>query len=69
MHLSITQNSVVNCQLFPAQRQDCKTIEQLWQDWPRKAIGFVVANKWIIVYLGSIRRDFINQKERFLLYR
>ena len=59
MHLSITQNSVVNCQLFPAQRQECKTVEQLWQGWPWRKIGFVVADKG---YDNESIRDFIKSK-------
>jgi transposase len=45
MHLAITPNAFINCQLFPAQRQDCKTVEQLWKDWPWEKINFVVADK------------------------
>lgn len=59
MHLSITQNNVVNCQLFPAQRQDCKTIEQLWQDWPWEKIDFVVTDKG---YDNGNIRNFIKSK-------
>lgn len=59
MHLSITQNSLVNCQLFPSQRQDCKTVEQLWHDWPWDKIGFVVADKG---YDSRNIRNFIKSK-------
>ncbi|WP_375326848.1 transposase [Candidatus Tisiphia endosymbiont of Nemotelus uliginosus] len=59
MHLSIAQNSVVNCQLFPDQRQDCKTVEQLWQDLPWEKIGFGVADKG---YDNGNIRNFIKSK-------
>ena len=59
MHLAITTNGVVNCQLFPSQRQDCKTVEELWQDWSWEKIDFVVADKW---YDSGIIRRFIKSK-------
>lgn len=59
MHLAITQNSVVNCQLYPAQRQDCKTVEELWQNWPWEKIKFVVADKG---YANGNIRNFIKAK-------
>jgi transposase len=59
MHLSITSNSFINCRLFPAQRQDCKTVEQLWQDWPWEKIDFVVADK---EYDNGNIRNFIKSK-------
>lgn len=59
MHLSITPTSFINCQLFPAQRQDCKTVEQLWQDWPWEKIGFVIADKG---YDSANIRNFIKAK-------
>lgn len=59
MHLAITPNAFINCQLFPAQRQDCKTVEQLWQDWPWKKISFVVADKG---YNTGYIRNFIKSK-------
>jgi hypothetical protein len=60
MHLAITENSCVNCQLFPAQRQDCRTIEQLWQDWPWSKIKFVVADQG---YDSGKLRNFIRSKK------
>jgi transposase len=59
IHLAITSNAFINCQLFPAQRQDCKTVEGLWQDWPWEEIKFVVADKG---YDSSHVRDFIKSK-------
>ena len=59
MHLAITPNALVNCQLFPAQRQDCKTVEYLWQNWPWEEIDFVVADKG---YDNGIIRRFIKSK-------
>ena len=38
-------NTCVNLKLFPAQRQDSKTVEELWTDWPWEKIEFVVADK------------------------
>ncbi len=29
MHIAISNDSVVTCKLFPAQRQDCKSFEEL----------------------------------------
>ena len=43
--MAITSNGFINCQLFPAQRQDCKTVEQLWESWPWDKINFVIADK------------------------
>ena len=54
MHLAISQNSYINCKLFPSQRQDCKTIEQVWCDWDWSKIKFVVADKGYDT--GNIRR-------------
>lgn len=45
MHMAISQDSVVNCQLFPAQRQDCKSFEVVCQSWPWESITHVVADK------------------------
>ena len=45
MHVAIAQHGFINCQLFPAQRQDCKTIEALWLSWPWNKIRYVVADK------------------------
>ena len=35
--------------LFPAQRQDCKTVEELWKDWDWNKINFVVADKIFMI--------------------
>ena len=59
MHLAITQDSFINCKLFPAQRQDCKTVEELWQDWPWDKIKHVVADKG---YASGNVRNFIKSK-------
>ncbi|MCC8399298.1 MAG: transposase, partial [Rickettsia endosymbiont of Platyusa sonomae] len=56
IHLAITSNGCINCQLFPAQRQDCKTVEQLW---PWEEIDFVVADKG---YDNGNIRNFIKSK-------
>ena len=59
MHMAISKDSVINCQLFPAQGQDCKTVEQLWHDWPWEKIDFVVADKG---YDNGKIRNFIKSK-------
>jgi transposase len=56
MHVAIAQEGFINCQLFPAQRQDCKTIEALWLSWPWSKIKYVVADKG---YDSGQVRDFI----------
>jgi len=43
--MAIGQDAVVNCQLFPAQRQDCKSFESVCQSWPWASITHVVADK------------------------
>jgi transposase len=45
MHIAISNNSVINCQLFPAQRQDCKSFEELCRGWSWDKIQYVVADK------------------------
>ena len=45
MHVAITDNSVVTCKLFPAQRQDCKSFEDLKDKLPWDKIKYVVADK------------------------
>jgi hypothetical protein len=45
IHMAITSNGFLDCKLFPAQRQECKTIEDLWQSWPWEKIKFLVADK------------------------
>ena len=57
--MAITPDSFVNCQLFPAQRQDCKTLEQLWQNWQWDKIKYVVADK---AYDNGNIRGFIRSK-------
>ena len=59
MHMAITSNGFINCQLFPAQRQDCKTVEQLWESWPWDQVHFVVADK---AYDNGNIRNFIKLK-------
>ena len=59
MHLAITSNGCINCQLFPAQRQDCTTVQDLWQSWSWEEIKFVVADKG---YDNGIIRRFIKSK-------
>ena len=43
--MAISNDSVINCQLFPAQRQDCKSFEELCKQWPWRKIKCVVADK------------------------
>lgn len=43
--MAISYEGVLNFMLFPAQMQDFKTVEDLWQDWPWQSIDFVVADK------------------------
>lgn len=45
MHMAISQGSTVNCKLFPAQRQDCRSFEEVCQTWPWKTITHVVADR------------------------
>jgi transposase len=45
MHIAIAQHGFINCQLFAAQRQDCKTVKDLWQSWPWHKIHYVVADR------------------------
>ena len=60
LHLAISQNAFINCQLFPAQRQECKTIQHLWQKWPWEKIRYVVADK---AYDNGHIRNFIKSKK------
>ena len=60
MHLAIGQDSCINCMLFPAQRQDCKTVEELWQKWPWDEIKYVVADKG---YSSGAIKSFIKAKQ------
>lgn len=59
LHLAITQDSFVNCMLFPGQRQDCKSIQELWKTWSWSKIKCVVADKG---YDNSIIRGFLRNK-------
>lgn len=43
--MAISHDSVINCQLFPAQRQDCKSFEEVCKQWPWGQIKRVVADK------------------------
>ncbi|MCP5369100.1 MAG: transposase [Rickettsiaceae bacterium] len=45
MHVAISDHSVVACKLFPAQRQDCKSFEELNQELPWDKIKYLVADK------------------------
>ena len=45
MHVAISDDSIVNCKLFPSQRQDCKSFESACQDWPWSQIKKVVGDK------------------------
>ena len=45
MHLAISNDLVINCKLFPAQKQDCKSFEELCLHWPWDKIKHVVADK------------------------
>jgi len=60
MHLAISRNGIINCHLFPSQRQDCKTVEMLWQDWQWQEIKWVVADKG---YDSGVIRNFIKSKQ------
>lgn len=45
MHVAISNDSVIACKLFPAQRQDCKSFEELEQELPWDKIKHLVADK------------------------
>ena len=45
MHMAISNDAIVACKLFPAQRQDCKSFEELEQKLPWDKINYVVADK------------------------
>ena len=45
MHIAISDNSVVACKLFAAQRQDCRSFEELDQALPWDKIKYLVADK------------------------
>ena len=45
MHVAISNDAVVVCQLFPAQRQDCKSFEDICKKFPWNTIKYVVADK------------------------
>ncbi len=45
MHVAISKNSFVACKLFPAQRQDCKSFEELEDSLPWDKIKYLVADK------------------------
>lgn len=45
MHVAITDHSVVACKLFPAQRQDCKSFEEIKDELPWDKIKYIVADK------------------------
>ena len=43
MHMAIS--NVINCKLFPSQRQDSKSFDELCKKWPWDKIKQVVADK------------------------
>ena len=43
--MAISNNGVIACKLFPAQRQDCKSFEDLERELPWDKIKYVVADK------------------------
>lgn len=45
MHVAIGNQSIVACKLFPAQRQDCKSFEELKQELPWDKMTHLVADK------------------------
>ena len=45
MHVAISDNSIVGCKLFPAQRQDCKSFEEFQGELPWDKIKNLVADK------------------------
>ena len=45
MHIAISNNSFIACKLFPAQRQDCKSFEELKKELPWNKIKHLVADK------------------------
>ena len=59
MHMAISTDSVVTCQLFPAQRQDCRSFFDVCRDWPWQAIKKVVGDKG---YATGPVKDLIREK-------
>jgi transposase len=53
MHVAIADHSVVICKLFPAQRQDCKSFEDLKDALPWDKIKYIVADKGY--YTSTVR--------------
>lgn len=45
MHVAISYDSVIACKLFPAQRHDCKSFEELEKGLPWNKIKYLVADK------------------------
>ena len=45
MHVVISNHSFVACKLFPAQRQDCKSFEEIQKELPWERITHLVADK------------------------
>jgi transposase len=60
LHLAITENSCINFKLFPSQRQDCRTIQEVWSNWPWFNIKYVVADRG---YDSGQIRQFIRSKK------
>ncbi len=52
--MSVSKDCVVNCMLFLAQRQDCKSFEEVCKTWPWGKIKQVVADKGYDT--GPVRR-------------
>jgi len=59
MHIAISSDALVNCKLVPGQRQDCKSVELLWREWPWTQMKAVVADK---AYDNGIIRSFIRKQ-------
>ncbi|MFK8039967.1 MAG: IS5 family transposase [Rickettsiaceae bacterium] len=45
MHIAINNNACVACELFPAQRQDCKSFKTIESKLPWNKINYLVADK------------------------
>lgn len=45
MHVAMNVDSVIACKLFPAQRQDCKSFEELQLELPWDKMKYLVADK------------------------
>jgi transposase len=45
MHVAISNNACIACELFPAQRQDCRSFEKIEKELPWDKINYLVADK------------------------